>query len=76
MEISERLGRVTGPDISGRHIRWQATIAAALGDRDDAVRRLQEAFSRGAAHRVALHREPAFYDMWGYAPWDALLAPR
>ena len=76
MEMSARLGRATEPNISGVHIRWRATIAAALGDRDDAVRLLQEAFARGASHVVAIHREPAFDGMWGYAPWDALLAPR
>ncbi len=37
---------------------------------------LQKAFARGASHSVAIHREPAFDGMWGYAPWDALLAPR
>jgi hypothetical protein len=74
MEMSTRLGRVTGPE--GGHIAWQGLIAAALGDREDAVRLLQEAFALGATHSVSIHREPAYDDMWGYAPWDALVAPR
>ena len=76
LELSARLGRVTGPNLRGIQSAWQAIIAATLGDRDDAVRLMQEAFNSYTSYTTAIHREPAFDELWGYPPWDALMAPR
>jgi len=76
LEISARVGRITGSNLRGIPLLYQAIIAAALGDRDDAVRLLREAFAAGADHGISIHREPAFEDLRGYSPFDALTAPK
>jgi tetratricopeptide (TPR) repeat protein/tRNA A-37 threonylcarbamoyl transferase component Bud32/TolB-like protein len=77
LEMGRRLEALHGrPNIDGVHVAGQAEIAAALGERDEAVRLLRRAFDVGYGYSVAIHREPAFQDMWGYAPWENLVRPR
>ena len=64
----------------GRGLGWwlRARIAAALGDRDEAVELLRDAFARGAgwSQRLDLHRDPAFVKLRGYAPFERLRTPQ
>jgi len=64
----------------GRGLGWwlRARIAAALGDRDEAVELLRDAFARGAgwSQRLDLHRDPAFAKLRGYAPFERLRTPQ
>jgi tetratricopeptide (TPR) repeat protein/TolB-like protein len=76
LEMARRARALGGRNVRGAHIRAQAVITAALGEADDAVRLLQEAFGSGATHGVWIHRDPAFDDLWGYAPFDSLMRPR
>ena len=76
LEISRRLGALDRPNLDGNHVRGQAEIAAALGERDEAVRLLQRAFAAGAIYGIDVHRNPAYDSMWGYAPWENLVRPR
>ena len=47
-----------------------------LGEREESLRLLQESFDAGRLFNIAIHREPALAEMWGYGPFDALMAPR
>ena len=76
LRISDQLGQMERSALRGDRIAWQAGIAAALGDRDEAVRLAQSAFDNGWAYALALHREPSFESLRGYPPWEALVAPR
>jgi tetratricopeptide (TPR) repeat protein/tRNA A-37 threonylcarbamoyl transferase component Bud32/TolB-like protein len=77
LEMARRLELLHGrPNNDGNHIAGQAEIAASLGDRDGAVRLLRRAFENGYGYSSTLHREPAFDGMWGYAPWETLMAPK
>jgi hypothetical protein len=51
-------------------------IAAALGDRDEAVRLLQLGFDNGQNHSSLIHIDPSFDELRGYAPYDNLMRPR
>lgn len=65
------------PGLRGTNLWWRAVIHAALGDRKRAVGFMKEAFDHGSGYGGYLaHQEPAFDDMWGYPPWDRLMAPR
>jgi len=56
---------------------WQqGRVAAAAGDRDDAVRLITLAFQDGQYHVGGSHTDTAFELMWGYGPFDALMRPR
>jgi tetratricopeptide (TPR) repeat protein len=77
LEMSRRLDALRDrPNIDGNHAAGQAETAAALGDRDEAVRLLSRAFDAGYPYGTAIHREPAYDSMWGYAPWENLVRPR
>ena len=54
---------------------WQARIAAALGDKDQAVEFLRRAFSEGMGMRNWIHRESAFRSLLGHPPFQDLLQP-
>ena len=73
-EVIDRLGALDTRN--GGHTWGQGLITAVLGDRDDAVRLFQEAFDQGRRFTIEVHREPALRNMWGYGPFDALMAPR
>ncbi|GMR12731.1 MAG: hypothetical protein BMS9Abin29_0924 [Gemmatimonadota bacterium] len=74
--ISDQLGQIERSNLRGANIGWQAQIAAALGDRDAAVRLMRLALDNGWSRDLRLHRAPGFDGMRGYPPWDALVAPR
>jgi tetratricopeptide (TPR) repeat protein/TolB-like protein len=77
LEMSRRLELLVGrPNVRGNHFAGQSEIAAALGERDEAVRLLRRAFDVGYAYSIAIHQQPAYDGMWGYAPWENLVRPR
>jgi hypothetical protein len=64
-----------------RYLYSRATIAARLGDREDAVRLLKDARAAnphafGPAHFIWMHKDPDLASLRGYPPFEALLAPK
>ncbi len=60
------------PYLKGDHIRLRAAIVAHLGQKELAVRLLRQAifsFRR-------LHYDPDYAPLWGYDPFERLIAPR
>jgi tetratricopeptide (TPR) repeat protein len=74
--VIDRLGAIEQRNLRAYNTWGQGLITAILGDRDEAVRLFQDAFANGRAYDIWVHREPALADMWGYGPFDALMAPR
>jgi tetratricopeptide (TPR) repeat protein len=66
----------TGTGLARNKYYNQARVAAALGDRDEAVRFLTLAFQNGFWHPADAHSDYAFDAMWGYGPFDALMLPK
>jgi DNA-binding SARP family transcriptional activator/TolB-like protein/tetratricopeptide (TPR) repeat protein len=67
--ISDSLtGRATGGDF-GRDLYWQACIAAQLGQRGPAMELLREAYARGRAFTVLLHRDMDLEPLRQYPPY-------
>ncbi len=54
----------------------RALISAALGEKENAVSLLQQAFSEGMAFEPYLHREIEFQAMMDYSPLRELLSPK
>ncbi|HEX9894589.1 MAG TPA: BTAD domain-containing putative transcriptional regulator [Gemmatimonadales bacterium] len=60
----------------GRPARAAATVAAALGRRDEAVRFLGKALREGTGRYNEWHAHPDFLSLNDYPPFRALVAPR
>ncbi len=73
--ISAQLEGMNVPYSFGRTSIWQAKIAAALGNKDQAMVFLGRAFSEGTSMDDWIHREPAFRSLSDHPPFQALLQP-
>ncbi len=75
-QIAERLRNVKRPYLFGLPTQYRALIAAALGDRADAVILLQQALSEGRPFDLWLHRNIDLLSLRGFPPFDKLLQGR
>ena len=73
--ISVQLDGISVPYSFGNTTVWQARIAAALGNRDQAMVFLRRAFSEGTSRGGWIHREPAFRSMVDHPTIQDLLQP-
>jgi len=77
---AQRVARVLAvrpyPYSYGQPALWRARIAAVLGDRDQAVALVREAFAQGLAVDLYLHALIDFAPLRGYPPFDELMRPR
>jgi hypothetical protein len=71
--VADSLARPRGSYEFGIRPMYRARIAAVLGDRDDAVARIREAFADGAAHNLVLHRDTDFERLRSYQAFVELL---
>jgi hypothetical protein len=55
---------------------WRAAIAAQLGDKELAVRLLNEAIKEGLSVGSEMHRLPEFQSLRGYAQFEEILRPK
>ena len=76
MEISRWLEARDGRYLVGVHTKWRAAIAAALGDRAEAVRLLEQAFQEGMRLGHFHRREPEWDSLEDYRPYQEFLRPR
>lgn len=74
--IAAALRSLREPYLWGRHTLWQARIAAALGEREQAVELLRAAFSQGIEHHPTLHSDVDFESLHDYPPYRGLMRPR
>ncbi len=70
------LAAINRPYLHGRTKRWQARIAAMLGERDEAVRLLRSAFREGRRFGIWLHQDMYLESLRGYDPYEELVRPR
>jgi tetratricopeptide (TPR) repeat protein len=74
------LSLITPSSVRARYIFYQATIAARLGDKEEAVRLLKEARRAYAdlvpGHFQWMHIDPDLASLRGSPPFEALLAPK
>jgi hypothetical protein len=77
LEAAEQLMvREAEPDVFGTPARWRALILAQLGDQDDAVRALQEAYEAGSSFGTWLHTYPQLDGLKGHPGFECFRAPR
>ena len=73
--ISAKLEGLNVPYSFGGASIFQAEIAAALGNKDQAMTFLRRAFSEGAGIGYWLHQETAFRPMFDHPAFQALMQP-
>lgn len=73
--ISAQLEGIDVPYTFGSVSALQAQIAAALGNKDQAIVFLRRAFSEGTSMDDWIHREPAFRSLVDHRPFRKLLQP-
>jgi len=76
LKISEELQQIKLPYLFGYHTYCRACIASLLGEREQAVELLREAFAQGYAHGVYLHRDIDLEALREYPPFQELLWPK
>jgi hypothetical protein len=74
--VARRAAELDRVNVRGRHLLTHARIVAALGDTEDAIRLLQEAFANGAFHGSWSHWDPALDTLRGNPQFDSLMRPR
>ena len=73
--ISVQLEGTKVPYSFGGTSLWQAQIAAALGNKDQAMAFLRRAFSEGVSMGDWIHKEPVFRSLLDHPPFQDLLQP-
>jgi hypothetical protein len=71
--ISGWLTSVERPYLHGRNTYWRARIASLLGEPEDAVRLLRQAFAEGMEVWDVVHTEPDFDPLHDHPPFRELV---
>jgi hypothetical protein len=74
--MNDSLSKVVIPYSYGEIPFWRATIAASLGDKETAVRLINDALAAGARRMPDIHRTEEFQSLRGYEPFEAILRPK
>jgi tetratricopeptide (TPR) repeat protein len=75
-EALENLRQMDRPYLYGENAYWAADIASLLGERELAVRLLQQALAEGFDDPMALHRDTDLEPLHGYPPFEELRRPK
>jgi zinc-ribbon domain len=76
LRISGELAAIDRRFLFGSHTFWRSRITALLGEKEQAVALLKEAFSQGLSYGVFLHRDINLEPLWDYPPFKELLRPK
>jgi serine/threonine protein kinase/tetratricopeptide (TPR) repeat protein len=76
MEVSEWLRNVKEPYLYGGLTYARASIAAILGEKEQAMALLKKSFSQGLQFGIEIHRDFDLESLWNYPPFIELLKPK
>ncbi len=76
IQIFEELESINRPYLKGEHTYLCARMASILGDKEQAVLLLRNAFSQGLRYGAYLHHEMDFETLRDYQPFKDLLKPK
>ena len=75
-KISEEFKHIDRPYLFGSHTYWRACISALLGDKQQAVKLLTEAFSQGKSYDTYLLNDMDLEPLRDYPPFKELIEPK
>jgi tetratricopeptide (TPR) repeat protein/tRNA A-37 threonylcarbamoyl transferase component Bud32 len=76
LKISEELKMINKPYLFGNHTYYRACIASLLGEREQAIALLREAFAQGLSYGAYLHRDINLESLRNYPPFQELVRPK
>jgi len=76
LDIFKDLESIDRPYLFGEHTYMCARIASLLGEKEQAVALLQNAFSQGLLYGAYLHREMDLEPLRNYKPFQELIKPK
>jgi serine/threonine protein kinase/tetratricopeptide (TPR) repeat protein len=76
LQISAELKALTKPYLFGKHTYRRACIASLLGEKEQALALLREAFAQGKTYNISLHREQDLEPLCDYLPFKELVKPK
>jgi tetratricopeptide (TPR) repeat protein len=76
LAISEKLEAIDRPYLFGQHTYMRARIASLLGENEQAVLLLRDAFAQGLKYGTSLLQEIDFEPLRSYRPFQELLKPK
>jgi len=76
LEIFNELQQTDQPYLYGDHTYWCACISSLLGERQQAVVLLKEAFAQGFNSPIILHRDMDLEPLRDYPPFQELVRPK
>jgi tetratricopeptide (TPR) repeat protein len=76
LKFSKKLGAVARPFLFGGPSYWRACIASILGEREQAVSLLREAFAQGAPYGVYVLSDMDLEPLRDYGPYKELVKPK
>ena len=74
-QVSQWMATLSERFLYGQNTIWRARIAAALGDKKEAVDLIRQALGEGEAYGWHLHRDRELVLLRGYPPFEELLRP-
>jgi DNA-binding winged helix-turn-helix (wHTH) protein/tetratricopeptide (TPR) repeat protein len=74
--IAEQLAAMDRPFLYGGHLYAEATVLAALGERDAAVAAFRRWLAAGGGFTIGVHADPDLEPLRGYPSFDRLVQPR
>jgi tetratricopeptide (TPR) repeat protein len=74
--VSEALAKLERPFLLGNDLWWRACVASVLGEKEQAVALLKEAFVHGLDYGAYVHRDIDLEPLWDYPPFKELLRPK
>jgi tetratricopeptide (TPR) repeat protein len=76
LRVSDELAAIDRPYVWGGPARWRAKIAAILGDREQAVSFLREAYQKGQAFGLWLLHDMDLDSLRDYPPFEEWIRPK
>jgi tetratricopeptide (TPR) repeat protein/TolB-like protein len=76
LTVSAELEQIDRPYLYGWHTYGRACIASILGEQEETVSLLREAFAQGFRHHLYLHRDTAFENLRDFPPFQELIRPK
>jgi DNA-binding SARP family transcriptional activator/TolB-like protein len=74
--VAAWLRELDRPYLWGRHTLWRARIAAALGQQQQAVDLLRDAFAQGVPYAITHHADIDLQPLLDYPPFRQLMRPK
>ena len=76
LRFSRELAGIEGRNEPGMSTLWQARVEAVLGNKEEAVALLRQAFGEGVGFGIWAHRDMDLETLRGFPPFEEFMKPK